>query len=59
MPHPKWVVIGDCAACGEKFGVSYASCGAVANVIPVDVVIAGCPLTPETLMKGLLGFINK
>jgi len=58
-PNPKWVVaVGDCAACGGEFGVSYASCGAVSNVIPVDVVIPGCPPTPLALMKGLLGLIN-
>ena len=58
-PNPKWVVAaGDCAACGGEFGVSYASCGAVSNVIPVDVVIPGCPPTPLALMKGLLGLIN-
>lgn len=57
-PNPKWVIaVGDCAACGGEFGVSYASCGAVANVIPVDVVIPGCPPTPLTLMKGLLGLM--
>ncbi|MDD5277193.1 MAG: NADH-quinone oxidoreductase subunit NuoB [Methylovulum sp.] len=58
-PNPKWVVaVGDCAACGGEFGVSYASCGAVSNVIPVDVVIAGCPPTPQALMKGLLGLMK-
>ena len=59
-PNPKWVVaVGDCAACGGEFGVSYASCGAVSNVIPVDMTIAGCPPTPLALMQGLLGLINK
>lgn len=58
-PNPKWVVaVGDCAACGGEFGVSYASCGAVANVIPVDVIIPGCPPIPETLMKGLLSLMK-
>lgn len=58
-PNPKWVVaVGDCAACGGEFGVSYASCGAVSNVIPVDLTISGCPPTPLALMKGLLGLIN-
>ena len=58
-PDPKWVVaVGDCATCGGEFGVSYASCGAVSNVIPVDMTIAGCPPTPIALMKGLLGLIN-
>jgi len=59
-PHPKWVVaVGDCAACGGEFGVSYASCGAVENVIPVDLVIKGCPPTPEVLVKGLLSLMKK
>jgi len=59
-PNPKWVIaVGDCAACGGEFGVSYASCGAVSNVIPVDVVIPGCPPTPEVLIKALLGFMKK
>ena len=58
-PSPKWVIaVGDCAVCGGEFGVSYASCGAVSNVIPVDVTIPGCPPTPETLLKALLGLIN-
>lgn len=59
-PNPKWVIaVGDCAACGGEFGVSYASCGAVSNVIPVDAVIPGCPPTPLALMKGLMGLISK
>ncbi len=59
-PHPKWVVaVGDCAACGGEFGISYASCGAVENVIPVDLVIKGCPPTPEVLVKGLLSLMKK
>ncbi len=54
-PDPKWVVaVGNCAADGGEFGVSYASCGAVSNVLPVDLVIPGCPPTPLSLMKGLL-----
>ncbi len=54
-PDPKWVVaVGSCAADGGEFGVSYASCGAVSNVLPVDLVIPGCPPTPLNLMKGLL-----
>ncbi|MGR9045138.1 MAG: NADH-quinone oxidoreductase subunit B family protein [Gammaproteobacteria bacterium] len=58
-PEPKWVIAaGDCAACGGEFGVSYASCGAVNNVIPVDATIAGCPPTPVQLMQGLLGLFN-
>jgi len=54
-PDPKLVVaIGDCGACGGIFGESYASCGAVANVIPVDVVLPGCPPSPARIMAGIL-----
>jgi Ni,Fe-hydrogenase III small subunit len=54
-PNPKWVIaVGDCGACGGEFGVSYASCGAVGNVIPVDLVIHGCPPSPLNLLHGFL-----
>ena len=54
-PDPKLVVaVGECAACGGEFGCSYASLGKVANVIPVDVVIHGCPPTPTDIIRGIL-----
>ena len=54
-PSPKFVIAaGSCACDGGEFGVSYASCGAVENVIPVDVKIPGCPPTPTNLLKGIL-----
>jgi Ni,Fe-hydrogenase III small subunit len=59
-PAPKLVVaMGDCAANGGEFGVSYASCGPVANVIPVDMAIPGCPPTPLALLQGLLQLLHK
>jgi Ni,Fe-hydrogenase III small subunit len=59
-PAPKLVIAaGACACDGGEFGVSYASCGAVENVIPVDVKIPGCPPTPLDLLKGLLGAIPR
>ena len=43
-PNPKWVVaIGDCARDGGCFAGSYAVVGGVAEVIPVDLHIPGCP----------------
>jgi Ni,Fe-hydrogenase III small subunit len=55
-PSPKFVIAaGDCACDGGEFGISYASCGAVENVIPVGVKIPGCPPSPGDLMKGILG----
>jgi len=59
-PAPKLVIAaGTCACDGGEFGVSYASCGAVENVIPVDVKIPGCPPAPLDLLKGLLGALRR
>jgi Ni,Fe-hydrogenase III small subunit len=59
MPDPKLVVaIGECACDGGMFGESYASCGKVSNVIPVDVVVQGCPPSPTAIMQGILTAIS-
>ncbi len=59
-PDPKLVVaIGDCGCTGGVFGESYASCGRVSNVIPVDVAVPGCPPTPEAIMQGILTAITR
>ena len=58
-PEPKPVVaVGDCGCTGGIFGESYASCGRVANVIPVDVAVPGCPPTPVAIMQGILTAIT-
>src|SRR5580700_10242107 len=58
-PAPKWVVAaGDCAAGCGVFADSYACVGAVAKVIPVDLVIRGCPPTPTDLLQGLLWLLG-
>ena len=54
-PEPKLVVaVGDCGCTGGIFGESYASCGRVSNVIPVDVSVPGCPPTPTRILQGIL-----
>ena len=54
-PDPKLVVaVGDCGCTGGIFGESYASLGRVANVIPVDVEVPGCPPSPTMLLQGIL-----
>ena len=59
-PDPKLVVaVGDCGCDGGVFGESYASCGAIENVVGVDVRIPGCPPTPLALMQGILAAIGK
>jgi Ni,Fe-hydrogenase III small subunit len=58
-PEPKLVVaIGDCACDGGIFGESYATCGKISNVIPVDVVVKGCPPTPTAILQGILTAIS-
>jgi Ni,Fe-hydrogenase III small subunit len=58
-PDPKLVVaVGDCGCSGGIFGEGYASLGRVANVIPVDVEVPGCPPTPTALLQGILAAIR-
>jgi len=58
-PEPRLVVaVGDCGCDGGVFGESYASCGRVANVIPVDAVIPGCPPPPLDILRGILGAVR-
>jgi Ni,Fe-hydrogenase III small subunit len=58
-PDPKWVVaVGDCAADGGVFAESYACVGGVAQVVPVDLHIRGCPPTPAQILAGLLSLLN-
>jgi len=55
MPEPKLVVaLGDCATCGGIYGESYASCGQINNIIPVDVTIPGCAPSPTQILQGIL-----
>ena len=59
-PEPRLVVaVGDCGCDGGVFGESYASCGRVANVIPVDAVIPGCPPPPLDILRGILGAVRR
>jgi Ni,Fe-hydrogenase III small subunit len=58
-PDPKWVVaVGGCAADGGIFRGSYACVGGVADVVPVDLHIKGCPPSPTDLLKGLLALLD-
>lgn len=58
-PDPKLVVaVGDCGASGGEFGTCYACRGAVADVLPVDAIIPGCPPEPARLLQGILEAIG-
>jgi Ni,Fe-hydrogenase III small subunit len=58
-PEPRWVVaLGDCARDGGCFAGSYAVVGGVADVIPVDLHVPGCPPPPREILKGLLALLQ-
>lgn len=55
MPPPRLVVaVGACGIMGGPFADSDAVHRGVAEVVPVDVFIPGCPPRPEALIHGLL-----
>jgi Ni,Fe-hydrogenase III small subunit len=59
-PEPKLVLaVGDCGCTGGIFGESYASCGKVANVIPVDATVPGCPPPPVDILRGILAAVRQ
>ncbi len=59
-PAPKLVVaVGDCACTGGIFGESYATCGRVDKVIPVDVTVPGCPPEPIDILRGILTAVRR
>jgi Ni,Fe-hydrogenase III small subunit len=59
-PDPKWVVaVGDCGADGGIFAASPSIVGGVAAVVPVDLVIRGCPPSPVHLLAGLLSLFKE
>lgn len=59
VPDPKWVVaLGDCAADGGVFKGSAAVVGGVADVVPVDLLIPGCPPAPARILEGLLALME-
>ena len=59
-PEPRLVVaVGDCGCSGGIFGEGYASCGKVANVIPVDAEVPGCPPPPLEILRAILGAVRR
>lgn len=60
MPHPKWVIAtGDCACNGGVFGETYATVGSVNDIIPVDIMLFGCPPTPQAVLQGIFTLVQK
>jgi Ni,Fe-hydrogenase III small subunit len=60
MPRPKRVVaIGACALFGGVFGPSFAASGGVAEIIPIDVEVPGCPPPPLAILHALLVVVER
>jgi Ni,Fe-hydrogenase III small subunit len=58
-PEPKWVVaLGDCAATCGVFAGSAAVVGPLADILPVDLHVPGCPPPPIEIVKGLLALME-
>jgi NADH-quinone oxidoreductase subunit B len=62
MPNPKWcIALGNCAIAGGPFQTEeqYAIVPGAHLILPVDIVIPGCPPRPEALIQGLLALEDK
>ena len=59
-PAPKLVVaVGDCARDCGVFRGSYAVAGSVDQIIPVDVLVDGCPPEPVDILRGILTALGR
>ena len=59
-PDPKLVVaVGDCAKNCGVFAGSYAVAGCVADIIPVDVIVTGCPPSPNDILRAILTALGR
>ena len=55
VPDPRLVIaVGACACSGGMVGRSYASAGGVDAILPVDVLVPGCPPRPDAIIFGIL-----
>ncbi|HEY8891492.1 MAG TPA: NADH-quinone oxidoreductase subunit NuoB [Clostridium sp.] len=60
MAQPKIVIaVGSCAYDGGMFKAGEGVYGVLKNIIPVDLVIPGCPPSPQAIIFGLLKLMDK
>ena len=60
MPEPRLVVAaGDCASGCGVHSSGYAVCGRVAEVLPGDVTVPGCPPSPTALLQGIMQAVQR
>lgn len=59
MPEPKFVIaVGSCGLSGGVFQGCYNVVGSLADVIPVDVFVPGCPPRPEAIIYGVVQLLE-
>jgi membrane-bound hydrogenase subunit mbhJ len=59
MPDPKFVIaVGSCGLSGGVFQGCYNVVGSIADVIPVDVFVPGCPPRPEAIIYGVVQLLT-
>jgi Ni,Fe-hydrogenase III small subunit len=59
MARPRFVVaVGDCAVDGGIFKSSSSVLGGAGAILPVDLVISGCPPSPARIISGLLAVLD-
>jgi Ni,Fe-hydrogenase III small subunit len=60
MPEPKRVVaVGVCAVSGGIFGPSVMCAAGAGDVLPVDIVVPGCPPPPLAILNALMEVCNR
>ncbi|HQT64179.1 MAG: hydrogenase [Acidocella sp. 20-57-95] len=58
-PDPVFTIaVGDCAVDGGVFKGSPAITGGADSILPIDLMISGCPPTPSQIIEGLLSLIE-
>lgn len=60
MAEPRYVIaMGECAINGGPFWDTYSIVKGTDKVIPVDVIIPGCPANPDALFDGIIKLQEK
>lgn len=58
MPEPRKVAaLGNCAIGRDVIGTADMLAGPVSDILPVDLVIPGCPPSPDQISRALLDLI--
>ena len=59
MPEPRNVAaLGDCALGCNIIGTTDNLAGKVSDILPVDLIIRGCPPAPDQIARALLNLID-